>query len=87
MASRPIIPHNELGHIPIFRAMSSETVLLYLESGLRDLGVVNEQYDGLPLLHSCVNKGIANEEIVRHLKDQVDVQWKGLTAIDWGKYL
>ena len=46
--------------------------------------LINDQNDDLPLLHSCISKGIATPKIVRYLIDQADDDWKGVTAVDLG---
>ncbi len=68
----------------MFQVASVGAAELYLEAGLDCLDVVNRLLDGLPLLHCCINKGLISECIVSRLREQVDLEWKGVTAIDLG---
>ena len=81
----PALPCKEVEFLPVFQVASVEAAQLYLEAGLDRLDVVNRLLDGLPLLHCCINKDLISECIVSRLREQVDLNWMGVTAIDLGK--
>ncbi len=80
-------PHHDCAQIPIFWAKSSETIEMFLESCLRNVKLMNEPSDNLPLLHCCIIRELATPKIVAFLSDQIDILWKGSTAIDLGENL
>ncbi len=78
-------PHHECAQIPIFWASSSEIIDMFLGSGLREMKLINEPSDNLPLLHCCIIRDLATPRIVDFLSHQIDISWKGSTAVDLGR--
>ena len=60
-------------------------VELWLNAGFKDLEIVNRFYDQMPLLHACIARRITlTPAILRHLTGQIDMVWRGFTALEYG---
>jgi hypothetical protein len=67
----------------VFYSQSSCSVLLFLRA-FSDLEKVRRG-DGYPLLHLCIYKDIANEEVISELKEQVEAKWGSWSPIRLGE--
>lgn len=72
---------------PVFCAVSSGAVELFLTSGLADLKLEDEEHHEQPLLHHCVSWELiepADTTIVDALETQLFQEWRGMLPIQLG---